>query len=169
MGNSQGTPSRSKKQDSSKEDDKAKQFFSRVKSNMEDEIYRKLMIQREVQMAVSIARARDTIQIFGTVWGIYTASIMVAQGIRKVKVPPAANIPVVVGALVLGNMADMAYGNKLQRVTKEAEYILNHESDRFVPVSQAPFEKFYVDKSRKEKSSAVGELFPSSLWARPSS
>lgn len=49
--------------------------------------------------------------------------------------------PVVIGALVLGNMADLAYGNKLNRVVKEAEYILDNERGRMVPFSQASFHK----------------------------
>lgn len=38
-------------------------------------------------------------------------------------------MPIVIGSLVLGNMADMAYGNKLARVTKEAEYIMEFERE----------------------------------------
>lgn len=51
-------------------------------------------------------------------------------------VPSVAVVPVVVGGFLLGNMADMAYGNKLARVTKEAEHILENERVRFVPVKQ---------------------------------
>lgn len=43
------------------------------------------------------------------------------------KPPAALAAPILIGSLVLGNMADMAYGNKLVRVTKEAEHILDHE------------------------------------------
>lgn len=63
----------------------------------------------------------------------------------------------------------MAYGNKLLRVTKEAEYILEYERGRFVPFKQAPFRKFYSDEERAaffDTATAVGELFPNPYIAR---
>ena len=82
--------------------------------------------------------------------------------------PPVAGVPVVIGALVLGNVYDMAYGNKMLRVVKEAEHILEHERGRFVPFKQAPFSKFYTDEERAtlfDVSTAVGDLFPNSFYA----
>lgn len=52
------------------------------------------------------------------------------------KPPALVGVPIVVGALVLGNMADLAYGNKMMRVVKEAEHIMEYERGRFVPFKQ---------------------------------
>jgi hypothetical protein len=139
-----------------------------IKANVQDEVSRRMMVHREVQMAVNIARARDTLWIFGSAWGALTTGVISARAMGT-PVPTVAGVPIVIGAFVLGNMADMAYGNKLARVTKEAEYILEYERGRFVPFRQAPFSKFYTDDERAsmyEPATAVGELFPNSLWAR---
>jgi hypothetical protein len=127
-----------------------------------------MMIQREVQMAVNIARARDTIWIYGSAWATFVGGLATAKLIGK-PVPAVAGVPVVIGAIVLGNMVDMAYGNKLARVNKEAEYILDYERGRFVPFSQAPFFQFYDDDEKAalyEPATAVGDLFPNSALAR---
>jgi len=128
-----------------------------------DEISRKLQLQRELQLAIQMARARDTLSIFGTAWATFTSGIVMSHIVRR---PPPAllHIPVVVGALALGNMADMAYGNKLQRIVREAEYILDHESGRMVPPHQASFWKFYSEQQREQyPAPAVGETWP---WYR---
>jgi hypothetical protein len=67
---------------------------------------------------------------------------------------------------------DIAYGNKLMRIAKEAEYILEHESHtaRFVPPKQAPF-SFVYDRQREDlvksgdwdQNTRVGECWPSPL------
>ena len=88
-------------------------------------------------------------------------------------VPGLVGVPIVVGGLVLGNIADMAYGNKLNRVVSEAEYIMEHERGRFVPPKQAPFAKFYTEEERKvyyDEATKVGDLMPNSiLFPRDSS
>ena len=115
---------------------------SNLVASVEQEVYRKMMVQREVQMAVNIAKARDNINVFGSLWLFYASGLTVAK-LAKRPVPAPAAIPLVVGGILLGNMADMAYGNKLARVNKEASYLLEHERARFVPFPQAPFARFY--------------------------
>jgi hypothetical protein len=155
----------------SKKVSKSTGFLKGIKSNVEDELARRMMIRREINMAVNIAKARDTIWIFGSAW----ATLVVGAGTTKAtgrNVPAILGAPVVIGVLVLGNMADMAYGSKLNRVVKEAEHILDHERGRFVPFNQASFHKFYTDKEKAEyydQSTAVGDLFPNNIFARPSS
>ena len=132
---------------------------------METEVYRKLMLQREVQMAVNIAKARDNIQIFGSIWVSYGTILSIAKFGAKYPVPAQAAIPLVVGSIVLGNLTDMAYGNKLARVNKEASYILDHERARLVPFPQAPFAQFYTPEERSvlyDVAPASGDLVPSS-------
>lgn len=124
-----GTSSKDKRKD------EFESFTSRVKSGIEDEIAKRMMLQREIQMSINIARARDTLQVFGSAWLTLVTGVTAAT-IAKRPVPHLVYVPIVVGGLALGNMADMAYGNKLQRVTKEAEYILTHEKYRFVPPVQ---------------------------------
>jgi hypothetical protein len=139
-----------------------------IKDSIQDEIAKRMMIQREVQMAVNVAKARDTIHIFGSLWLTLVSGIGIARVAGK-PVPSMAGVPVVLGAVVLGNLADMAYGNKLQRVNKEAEYILANERARFVPFPQAPFAKFYTAQERSilyDPATAVGDLAPFSIICR---
>lgn len=153
-----------------KEPEKKSDFVQKIRSNVEDEIARRMMIQREIQMAVNIARARDSLWIFGSAWATLLTGVTTAKVMGR-NVPPVLAVPIVVGGLALGNMADLAYGNKLNRVVKEAEYIMDNEKSRFIPPTQAPFYKFYqgldVD-AWHESATPVGELFPSSLVARSS-
>merc|ERR1712150_189238 len=119
--------------------------------------------------AVNIAKTRDAIQIFGSLWLTLVTGVTTAHLAGK-KLPGLLGVPIVVGGVALGNLADMAYGNKLQRVTREAEYILTHEQERFVPLQQAPFAKYYTKEQRAkmlDKATPVGNLFPSSIFARP--
>lgn len=129
-----------------------------------------MMLQREVQMAVNIARARDTLSIFGSAWLILVSGTGIALAMKR-PVPPFIGLPIVIGGLALGNIADMAYGNKLNRVVNEAEYIMEFERGRFVPPKQAAFSKFYTEEERKEfynDSTPVGDIFPNRvIFPRP--
>jgi hypothetical protein len=116
-------------------DEKITSFAQRIKAAAEDEIAKRAMMQREVQMSLNIARARDTLQIFGSLWLTLTVGAGAARLVGR-PVPGIVGVPIVVGAIVLGNIADLAYGNKMLRVAREAEYILSNEQDRFVPFPQ---------------------------------
>ena len=50
----------------------------RAKSEITDTMMRKAAIQREVQMAVGIAKARDSLQWFGGLWATYTTLLTTA-------------------------------------------------------------------------------------------
>lgn len=130
MGSSNSVPT--KKTDPSS---KNKEFMDRVKESINDEIARRMMQQRELQLAVKIAQARDTIWYFGSAWAVLVSGASVAH-VSGRKPPPVIGVPIVIGALVLGNLADMAYGTKMIRVVKEAEHILEHERGRLVPFKQ---------------------------------
>lgn len=54
----------------------------------------------------------------------------------------------------MANIADMAYGTKLIRVTREAEHIMDAEGERLVPPKQA----FFYDKFKQEHRSAYPEV-----------
>lgn len=153
----------------SKKEDEISSFAKRIKSNVEDEIARRAMMQREVQMALNIAKARDSLQIFGSVWLTLVTGVGAARMAGRI-VPGVVGAPILVGAVVLGNIADMAYGNKLQRVVREAEYIMDNEKARLVPFEQAPFAKFYTADEKAamlDQATPVGDLWPSSMFSRP--
>ena len=119
-------------------------------------------------MSVNIAKARDTIQIFGSVYLTFVTGITVAKLAGK-SVPPIAGVPVVIGGLMLGNIFDLAYGNKLARVSKEAEYIMEYERSRLVPMRQAPVSRFYTQEEKEamfDIATAAGCVWPSSLFSR---
>ena len=139
--------------------------MDQFRSAVEDEIARRMMLQREIQMSVNIAKARDSLMIFGSAWGTLVTGVATARVMGR-PVPPVAGVPIVIGALLLGNMADMAYGNKLQRVTKEAQYIMEYERERFVPPKQAPFSKFYTDDERilLDASTRVSAMYPNAAF-----
>ena len=139
-----------------------------IRAGVDEEITKRMMMQREVQMAVNVAKARDTLHVFGSLWLTLTSGVTVAH-LAKKPVPNIIFAPVIIGGIVLGNIADMAYGNKLARVNKEAAYILEQERYRFVPFPQAPFARFYSDDERAkfyDKATAVGDLAPFSLVSR---
>jgi len=84
-------------------------------------------------------------------------------------VPPVVGVPIVAGGIILGNIADMAYGNKLLRVAKEAEHILENERARLVPMKQAPVSRFYSDEEKVamfDQATAAGLLWPSKAFSR---
>jgi hypothetical protein len=120
---------------SSKETTEKESLAERFMAGVETEIARRMMIQRELRMALNIAKARDNLQIFGSLWLTLVSGVGAAKIAGRV-VPGAVGIPIVVGGVLLGNLADLAYGNKLQRVCNEAEYILDNEQARFVPFPQ---------------------------------
>lgn len=101
----------------------------KIKASVEEEISRRMMQQREINMALGIARARDMLQIYGSIYATFVTGLGLAKMAGK-PVPHLAAIPVLAGGVLLGNMADMAYGNKMARVAKEAEYILDNEKPR---------------------------------------
>ena len=117
-------------------------------------------------MAINIARARDTIQIFGSIYVTFVSGVSIAKLLKK-PVPNVVGIPIVVGGIVLGNIIDMAYGNKLARVNKEAQHILTYERERLVPFPQAPFSKFYSLEEYDtyyNPATSVGDIFPSNIF-----
>lgn len=83
------------------EEKQERSFVENARAFVEDELARKMMVQREVQMAVNMAKARDTIWIYGSAWATLVAGASVAQLAGR-KPPAIVGVPIVVGALVLG-------------------------------------------------------------------
>ena len=44
--------------------ERERSFVDSIRTSVEDEMARRMMLQREVQLAVNIAKARDTIWVF---------------------------------------------------------------------------------------------------------
>ena len=148
--------------------DKVEEAQQSLRNKVDEEISHRLMIQREVQMSVNIAKARDTLQIFGSAWAAFTGGVFVAKVAGK-SIPPVAGVPIIIGGLVLGNIADMAYGNKLSRVSKEVEHIIENERARLVPMKQAPVSRFYSEEEKAamfDKATAAGLVWPSKYISR---
>mmetsp|Transcript_17161 Transcript_17161/g.27765 ORF Transcript_17161/g.27765 Transcript_17161/m.27765 type:complete len:171 (-) Transcript_17161:42-554(-) len=97
--------------------------------------------QREMQMAVNMARMRDMVQYFSGLWaGCVTVGLVAAA---RGHFPKPLAVPILILPLGIAYQADMAYYTKIRRVSKEAEYIIANERWRFIPPEQAPFYKFY--------------------------
>eukprot|EP01134_Creolimax_fragrantissima_P007287 CFRG7287T1 len=137
-------------------------FTSKVEDGVKDRLATQMALQREIQMSINIAQARDSLMWYGSLYAGFVASVAVGVMARQ-PVPKFAAIPIVVGGFALGNIYDIAYGNKLQRVVAEAEYMLHEERHRFVPMEQAIFYNKYTDEE-KNKVSAWSGRGVSTFW-----
>jgi hypothetical protein len=132
-----------------------------IKTSIKTQQMEIAMAQREVMMAVSIAQARDSLQWFGGLYSCFLTGLTI--GVIKGKAPAVAAVPAVMGCFGLLNLYDVAYGNKMIRVRKEAELILVHERRLFPPPAQAPFAELYSEEEMAlaPEVSAVGSMWPS--------
>jgi len=133
-----------------------------LKSTLQEEQYKAAKTQRDLQLAIGLAQARDNLMWYG---GLYTSllSCVTVQAVKGgvASVPKVLAVPVAVGGFTLLNLYDFAYGTKLQRVTLEAELILETERGRLVPPKQAPFANLYTSgEVAMNSSEAVGVHWP---------
>lgn len=131
-----------------------------------DAAYGYMAKQREIQMSVNMAQARDMTQYVAGVWcGLATVGALGTMRLGAFPKPLA--IPLCVLPIVGGYQADMAYGTKLRRVTLEAQHIMDAERYRFVPPKQAPFASVYEEENEALQATAlaktgrVGSYWPS--------
>merc|ERR1712046_27832 len=119
--------------------------------------------QREMQMSIEIARARDALQWYSGLYSAFVGTGTLAFLVGR-PFPSFAAVPLVLGGFSLANMYDAAYGSKMARVVKEAENIMVEERSRFVPPKQAPFFGLYTRKEKKAypygEVKAVGAYWP---------
>lgn len=134
-----------------------------IENKIDNKINRRMMIQREIQMSVNIAQARDTLMWFGGLYSFYLISLSLAILTRR-NIPKVVGIPGILGGFGLLNMYDLAYGSKLTRVVKEAEYIMDNERWRLIPPENSPFHKMYEDEINSDhpfvESQAVSTYWP---------
>uniref|UniRef100_A0A7S1UDC7 Plasminogen receptor (KT) n=1 Tax=Phaeomonas parva TaxID=124430 RepID=A0A7S1UDC7_9STRA len=144
--------------------------FSKIAEEMRETQLRAVMIQREIQMAVNVAKARDTLQWFGGLYSAFAGAVTL-RALTGGRLPGIVGVPLVMGGFGLANLADMVYGTKLVRVRKEAERILDDPYQRarlFVPPKQAPFYEFYgpelpLDEELNSGIGPVGFYWPGFL------
>eukprot|EP00924_Labyrinthula_sp_SR-Ha-C_P003213 snap_masked-scaffold_15-processed-gene-2.65-mRNA-1 protein AED:0.19 eAED:0.24 QI:0/-1/0/1/-1/1/1/0/154 len=139
----------------------AKPFLGDVEDHIEkikDIPFRTLAIQREAQLAVNRAWARDFFQ-FGS--GIYSLILTggILSRVRHGTVPVAIKAPLGLGAIILAYQYDMGYGNKMQRIVKEAEEMLEKEREIFIPPKQMPFYYIYEGEEQNNTQS-VKAMWP---------
>eukprot|EP00470_Lotharella_oceanica_P002142 CAMPEP_0170170126 /NCGR_PEP_ID=MMETSP0040_2-20121228/3081_1 /TAXON_ID=641309 /ORGANISM="Lotharella oceanica, Strain CCMP622" /LENGTH=165 /DNA_ID=CAMNT_0010409303 /DNA_START=20 /DNA_END=517 /DNA_ORIENTATION=- len=143
-------------------------YVQSAKENVLDTVSTQAMLQREIQMSINIARARDSLQWYGGLYATFITGVSLAK-ISGKPVPAIAAVPAVIGGFMLTNMYDMAYGTKLQRIVKEAEYMIENERGRFPPPKQAMFAKKYTEEEKNVYANvgAVSTYWPGFLpWAR---
>jgi hypothetical protein len=136
-----------------------------VKNEVRSQVLQQMKLQREVQMAVNLARARDGLQWWGGLYAALAPPVIFAA--LSGKTPKRILAPVILGGFSLANMYDMAYGNKLVRITQEAELILAENKGRMVPPKQLPFYDLYSKDEQNrpgfEDVEAVGHYWPAFL------
>ena len=120
---------------------------AQVEHTIDEKMMKRAMLQREIQLSIGIAQARDNLNWFASLYTALLTGLIVAK-VANMPIPKAAAIPVFMGAFGLAFQADFAYGNKLARVTREAEFIMDNEQERFIPPQQAPFSKFYAEQKK---------------------
>lgn len=101
-----------------------------MKKNQIDmmENQKKMMLkQREMQMAMQVARARDMLMWQGAFYG--TLAFAATAGFAKTRNPLgfAALVPL---TFVLGYQYDMVYLNKMQRLRSYADQLIRAENER---------------------------------------
>ena len=85
----------------------------------------KTMMQEQMkkQMAMAIAGQREMLNWqFGTYIGFVTG-VVVAK-LKGASLPAAARVPLIIAPIIMAYQADMAYGNKADRIKAEADRIL---------------------------------------------
>ena len=82
-------------------------FFTSVESKIESKIAEKAKFAREVELSLNIAKARDSLMIFGGVWSTFVTGVTLGKLAGK-PVPGVVGIPIVIGGIFLANMADLA-------------------------------------------------------------
>ena len=66
-------------------------LFSSVEAKLEDKLMRKAMMQREVELSIGIAKARDSLMWFGGLYSTLVTGVTLATIAGK-HVPPVAAV-----------------------------------------------------------------------------
>jgi len=81
---------------------------------------------RERMMATQIAKARDMFLWLGSFYGVAGGAMIAGFSANK---NPRFLVPLLPLTFIVGYQADMAYGNKMNRIKAEAENIVMYEKD----------------------------------------
>ncbi|KAL5486494.1 hypothetical protein EMCRGX_G018982 [Ephydatia muelleri] len=109
---------------------------------MERQIQMQLLM-RERMVATQLAVAREAMYWWG---GFYSLCLVgLTAGFLKTK-KPGVIVPIVPLSFVVGYQADMAFGNKMERIVAEADRILKEEQ-HLLSMPGAPMTFKLVDES----------------------
>nr|XP_011454861.2 plasminogen receptor (KT)-like [Crassostrea gigas]XP_011454862.2 plasminogen receptor (KT)-like [Crassostrea gigas] len=112
---------------------------------------------REKQMAMMVARSRDLFQWFGAFYATYAfaaiAANMKSKGKNKAMVAPLLPL-----TFILGYQYDLAYGEKMERMRKEADRVLDNESYLLnMPHGLPSFETIEAGRQKAKLDSIVNK------------
>ncbi|XP_007428188.1 plasminogen receptor (KT) [Python bivittatus] len=128
---------------------KKQQEFMLMNSRLQLE--RQLLMQnqmRERQVALQIAWTREFLKYFGSFYGLATVGLAIGA-IKNKK--PQLFIPIVPLSFVLAYEYDMAYGTLLQRMTHEAENVIDTEN-AVLEMPKGPITFEGLEKARRAQS-----------------
>lgn len=77
--------------------------LERAETAIADKLTQRAALQREISMAVDLARSRDTLLIYSHLYVTFVTGLSVALAMKK-PVPVTMAIPAVMGGFALGNM-----------------------------------------------------------------
>lgn len=112
---------------------------------------------REKQMAMMVARSRDLFQWFSAFYATYAfvaiAANMKSKGKNKAMVAPLLPL-----TFILGYQYDLAYGEKMERMRKEADRVLDNESYLLnMPHGLPSFETIEAGRQKAKQDSIVNK------------
>ncbi|XP_063151144.1 plasminogen receptor (KT) [Candoia aspera] len=128
---------------------KNQQEFMLMNSRLQLE--RQLLMQnqmRERQMALQIAWTREFFKYFGSFYGLATVGLTIGA-IKNKK--PQLFLPIVPLSFILAYQYDMGYGTLLQRMTREAETIIDTEY-AVLEMPKGPLTFEGLEKARRAQS-----------------
>eukprot|EP00760_Papus_ankaliazontas_P015681 PhM_4_TR16662/c0_g3_i1/m.23589 len=102
---------------------------SRISDSMAEKQRHAALAQREMMLAVQLARLRDDLSWVCGFWAA-TSALGIMGAMRTGKGVLA--FPMVPGSIMCAYMYDAAYGRKTARILEESENILRKERERFV-------------------------------------
>eukprot|EP01080_Neovahlkampfia_damariscottae_P000351 gene351-6765_t len=93
---------------------------------MWDQMVRGQERMRRLQMSMAIAMTKERLNWMGGVYGLFTCGLTI-RVLKKQPVPPIVIVPMILGGALIGYQADLAYGNKANRINKMTEEIMKNE------------------------------------------
>eukprot|EP00466_Bigelowiella_natans_P015611 jgi/Bigna1/67583/fgenesh1_pg.4_\ len=126
-------------------------------------------IQRDVQLATSIARARDQVHWLGGFTAAMATTSVLKSAVFRAGHLGISQFPFLAVPTFLAYQYDLAYGSKMERIYKETRHILRNERHWFnEPMALPPYlEEPYraMQDTHNAQLAALGRK-PDKDWAR---